>query len=137
MRASGQHRTGNERRGGAAVVELAVCLPVFMLIVLASMEACSMVFLRQAITAAAYEGARTGARHSGTTADTRTRCTQILTVRNVRGTQITLNPATIETLARGTPFRVTVTARCDANAIGPAPFFRGRTLSASVTMAKE
>ena len=51
-------RRPQESRGVAAA-ELAVCLPVIVLIVIATIEACSALFLKQSLTAAAYEGVRT------------------------------------------------------------------------------
>ena len=52
------------RRGGG---ELAVCLPVVVLLVIATIEACSAMFLKQSLTVAAYEGVRTALieRHAG------------------------------------------------------------------------
>lgn len=40
------NRRKTARRRGAAVVEFAVCLPVIILVVLGSIEAASMLFLR-------------------------------------------------------------------------------------------
>ncbi|MEM9660354.1 MAG: TadE/TadG family type IV pilus assembly protein, partial [Planctomycetota bacterium] len=37
-------------RCGLAVTELAVCLPVVVLLVLAMIEACTMIFLKQSLT---------------------------------------------------------------------------------------
>ena len=125
------------RRAGAAIVELAVCLPVFVLLVFASMEACSMIFLRQAITAAAYEGARVAARNGSTESQALARCNEILRIRNVKGAQVTFSPSPAEQQDRGTQLTVTITVNCAANAAGPAPFFADRTLTAAITMAKE
>ncbi len=43
------------RRRGAAIVELAVCLPVIALIVFASLEGANMLFVRQATVQAAMK----------------------------------------------------------------------------------
>ena len=40
------------------MVELAVCLPVIALLVLASIEACTMIFVQQGLETVAYETAR-------------------------------------------------------------------------------
>ena len=45
------------KREGAAVVEFAVCLPLIVLIVLGTIEAGSLLFLKQTLVQAAYEGA--------------------------------------------------------------------------------
>ena len=46
------------KREGAAVVEFAVCLPLVILIVLGTIEAGSLLFLKQTLVQAAYEGAK-------------------------------------------------------------------------------
>ena len=45
----------NRRRRGTAVVELAVCVPVLVLIVLGAMSATTMIFMRTAAVQSAYE----------------------------------------------------------------------------------
>ena len=47
-----------DARKGAAVVEFAVCLPVVVLIVLGSIEAASLLFLKQTLVQASYEGVK-------------------------------------------------------------------------------
>ncbi len=46
------------KRNGTATVELAVCLPLIVIIAFGSIEATNMIFLEQRLTAAAYEGAQ-------------------------------------------------------------------------------
>ena len=58
-------RRANVRRRGVAASELAVCLPVIVLLVLAMIEACTMIFLKQSLTVAAYEGVRTAIEPNG------------------------------------------------------------------------
>jgi len=43
-----------QNKRGAAVVEFAILLPVFVLILFGSIEACSMIFLQQSLEMAAY-----------------------------------------------------------------------------------
>ena len=63
-RSHGYRRVADHRvarrasRKGTATVEFAVCLPVLVTIVLGSIEATNAIFLKQHLTAAAYEGAR-------------------------------------------------------------------------------
>ena len=45
-------------RSGVAAVEFAVCLPVLVVLILGSIECCSMIFLRQSLAIVAYEGLR-------------------------------------------------------------------------------
>ena len=48
-----------------AVVELAVCLPVLVLIIMGSIEACNLTFLKQKLTEAAYQGAMVATQPQG------------------------------------------------------------------------
>src|SRR5262245_11435218 len=66
------------RRGirGVAAAELAVCLPIVVLLVLATIEACSALFLKQSLTVAAYEGVRTAIEEGATSANVQTACNQ-------------------------------------------------------------
>jgi Flp pilus assembly protein TadG len=129
-------RFANRRRTGSAVAEFAACLPVVVVIVLGTVEACSMIFLQQALTAAAYEGVRLGAKE-GSTADATRRCQQVLDGRRLANTSITISPASIESAPRGSSIAVTTSAPCGANGILPSQFYIGRTLTARCTMLKE
>jgi Flp pilus assembly protein TadG len=47
-------------RQAAATVELAICLPVVLTIAFGTIDICSVLFLKESLTIAAYEGARAG-----------------------------------------------------------------------------
>ncbi len=47
------------RRQGVAAAEFAVCLPMLVLALLGMLDCCSMIFLKQSLAVAAYEGAHT------------------------------------------------------------------------------
>ena len=125
------------KRRGTAVVEAAVCLPVIVLLVFASIECCSMIFLDQALYVASYEGIRKAVHPHATNEEVIERCNEILVARDVAGVTCTLDPADIEGLDRGVNISVTVSAPCDDNRIMPSWFFGGRVLSTSITMVKE
>lgn len=128
--------TPRDRRG-AALVELAVCLPLLMFLVLGSIDCCTMIFLKHSLSIAAYEGARVALRPEGTTAAVAARVNSVLSERAVLGGTITTNPTSVETSLAGAPLAVTVSAACDANAIMPSWFFGGKSITATVTMNKE
>ena len=127
----------NWQRGGVAAAELAVCLPVVVLLVIATIEACSMVFLKQSLTVSAYEGVRTALREGATESSVRATCEQILRDRRVEGAIVTIEPANIAALDPGDYVDVTVTAPCDSNSIVPNAFYQGQTLSATASMMIE
>lgn len=127
----------NSRRRGTAAAELAVCLPIVVLLVLATIEACSMVFVKQSLTVAAYEGVRTALVDGATAANVEATCEQILRDRHIGDATVTVQPADIAALRPGQYVDITVTAPCDANTILPSTFYRGKTLSATASMMIE
>lgn len=131
-----RHRKASDRRGVAAT-EFAVCLPVIVLIVLGMIECCTMIFLKQSLTIAAYEGVRTALQDQAQAGDVRRTGQQVLTQRRVQGGTIAVQPANIPAVPQGQFITVTVSAPADRNSVLPGSFFRGRTLSASATMMKE
>jgi Flp pilus assembly protein TadG len=126
-----------EKSRGVAAAELAVCLPVVVLIVLATIEACSAIFLKQSLTVAAYEGARTALAERQVAGSVQNACNQILNDRNVNDATVTTSPANIAALQPGEFFDVTVSAPCNSNSLVPTTFYRGRTLSATASMMVE
>ena len=125
------------KRRGVAAAELAVCLPVVVLLVIATIESCSALFLKQSLTAAAYEGVRVAIEKGATTASVQTACSQILADRRIQGSQVTLTPASIASLKPGDFIDVTVSAPCNPNSAVPTTFFRGHTLTAKASMMIE
>ncbi len=79
----------SKMRFGAACVELAVVLPVLVLIVLGTIEACAMTHLTQSLYIAAYEGTRVSLIPKSSTANVRDAIDEILSSRRIK------NPASI------------------------------------------
>jgi len=128
--------TDNRVRGVAAA-ELAVCLPLVVLLVIASIEACSAIFLKQSLTVAAYEGVRAAVAPGGTSSSVQATCNQVLADRRVNGAAVTVSPSNISALAPGEYVNVTVTAPCSSNSLVPTSFYRGRSLSTTASMMIE
>ena len=124
-------------RRGAAAVEFAICLPVMVLLVLSLIETCTMAFLKQSLTVAAYEGAHTALLPEATAADVRANCEQILQDRRVKSGTVEVTPRDLPRLPEGQYFEVRVSAPSDANGVLPARFFRGKILVGSAVMMKE
>ena len=82
-------------RRGAAAVEFAVCLPVVLLVVFGSIQAASMLFLRQATIQAAYEGVKVAIRGEGTDEGAREAAQAVLDGRQLTGVTIDIRPATL------------------------------------------
>ncbi len=108
---SSHHRNRLQRPGcrrAAATVELALVLPVMMIIVFGTLEVCQRMLLRQTAAVAAYETARLAARRTTTIPQALARGQSILTDRNVVGGVIEINPTPLATLATGGELQVTV-----------------------------
>ncbi|QEF96812.1 TadE-like protein [Stieleria maiorica] len=127
------------QRRGAATVEFAICLPALIALTIGTIDLCSMLFLKESITLAAYEGARRGVARGRTNADVIARVQEFLDERNI---QYSGNPCTFsspdftdaDTLENVT---TTVTVPCDGNLLIPSVLFAGIELSAEVTLRKE
>lgn len=110
---------------------------MIVLLVLGTIEACSMIFLKQTLSIAAYEGARTAIIPGKTKADVTAACMQVLAERKVTGGTVTVKPSDIPALNPGDYVDVTVSAPCNVNSVVPNKFYRGRTLSAKASMMIE
>ena len=124
-------------RQGVAAVEFAVCLPVILLLVLGMIETCSMIFVKQSLAVAAYEGAHAGVKFKATASEVRTTCEGILRDRRVKGATITVTPNDLRSLPLGEYFTIRVDAPSDSNGFLPLRFFRGTRLESSAVMMKE
>lgn len=132
-----RHRSCRTARRGVATVELAVCLPVLLLLVVGAIEGSNFIFLKQAVTVAAYESAHIVTRAGGTKAEAERRADQILSARSLDKTSISFSPANPEAALRGELVSVSVAAPASANSIGLDWFFDKQTVSATVRMVKD
>ena len=124
-------------RAGTATVEMAVCLPLLMLIGFGSIETANAIFLKQVVSQVAYEGARAAALPGATEADILKRCNDFLGVRRIKGATVSVSPAKVSVkTVSGTAIAVTVTASASANAISPTWFFKNSNMSKKVVMVR-
>src|SRR5262245_37575965 len=117
------------KRRGVAATEFAVCLPIVVLLVIGTIEACSMIFLKQSLAIAAYEGARTAIIPGATKTTVEAAVNQVLADRKVKGASVSVKPTDIASLNPGDYVDVTVTAPCNTNSVVRNKFYRGKTLS--------
>ncbi len=128
-----------QSRRAAAVVELAVCLPLLFTIIFGSIEACNVIFLKQAVTAAAYEGALVAMRPHVEETEVLDRINDILSSRQITGATITLDVPGLdfEDLAHGDQFTVTIQVATVGNVPDPRLFGVPDEVSASITAEKQ
>lgn len=127
----------NSSRRGIAATEFAVCLPILMVLVIGTIEACSMIYLKQTLTAAAYEGIRSSLVAGSTTADVENACRRILDPRRVRGATITVTPANYASQPEQTWITVRVTASGGDNSVIAGWFYAALVVDGEATMMKE
>lgn len=133
-RAARTRRFARSRRG-AALVEFALTAPLLFFILFASLEFARANMLRNTVEMAAYEGARRGIVPGATAEDVRDAARFPLATIFVRNASIDVEPETITDSTR--TVTVTVSVPLDGNFWGPAVFFRGKTVSNSLTMPRE
>lgn len=132
-----QRSQSHERRKGAALTEFAICVPVLAIFLYGTMEVCEMIYLRNALTLAAYEGARLACRRDATATTARTRAQQICTAQQVNSPTVTISPSNITGAAIGTRITVTVSANWTSNSITRFVLSSNYTFSVSSTMIRE
>jgi Flp pilus assembly protein TadG len=121
------YQSNRQARRGVAATEFAVCLPVLMLLLLGTIECCSMIFLKQTLAVAAYEAGHAALAPGATTAQAQAAAQAILTERRIAGGTITIAPRPLES----------ITAPTNTNRVLPLNFFGGRTLTATASFMRE
>lgn len=122
-------------RKGMAAVEFAVCLPVLVLIIMASIELTNFIYLKQSLTAAAYEGVREAVRRDATSSSVSSVAQSVLGARRINGATVRVMPGT--QVLVGSLLSVEVSAPSTANRVVVPRFVQGLTARATATMMKE
>ena len=125
-RPSHRNATGKKRpRFGSAVVELALVLPVLVLIVFGSIEANNAIYLQQVLTEVAYQGALEGVDVSSTEQNVVDRMQDYIDQTSFTGVTFDIvgtDGTDFDDLISGETFRVIVTAPYESMSIGIQAF---------------
>ena len=125
----------SQPRRGATTVEFALTAPLLFMVILAAIEFSRVNMVRHTVQNASYEGCRRGIVPGASADDVRQRANAVLGTVSVHGGQVTVEPAVI---ASDTPqVSVTVAAPLDQNGWITSVFFSGRTVTSSLTLARE
>lgn len=127
----------SRRRRGAAVVELAVCLPVIVLLVLGAIEGASLLFARQAMVECAYEAAIVAIRDNATNAQAIDAADSVIKSRRLSGLALTFDPADVSSIPRGRPVRVTASVPAGSHRLINSRLAGVTTIRAVAVMIKE
>lgn len=140
MRATTWRLALGRNRRGAALVEMAAILPVFVLIVFGILEAARMCMVSQLLTNAAREGCRVAVCKDRTLAEVTTLVKAILSGSGITASTVTVtsDPANLQTAGMRAPITLTVQVPFkDVNWL-PAPFvYSSTTVRARATLRSE
>ncbi len=103
------HQQVRDHRRGVAAVEMAMVLPVFVLIFLGVIEVARLGMVVQLMTTAAREGCRTAVLPDTTASDVQTHIEDVLTGSGISTPTIDIQPSGWETASQGTAISVTLT----------------------------
>ena len=120
-------------RSGIAIVELALVLPVFMAISLATIDTCRVIYVRHSAKIAAFECARIGVIPGATSADLQAQCDAIMTERGLKDYSYWLSKE-LQLLNRGDLLKVTVRIPADTNWFNHSWFYKDSNFDESVTI---
>lgn len=86
-------RSHRSRRTAAALVELAICLPLIAFLVGATVEACDLIFLRNSLATASYSGTLEVSRAGCTQTSITNQIAQVLNAAQVKNFTISITKA--------------------------------------------
>ncbi|WP_144059819.1 TadE family protein [Rhodopirellula sallentina] len=129
-------KNGKPARGGIAVTELAIGLPIVLLVAMGTMEMCTIIRLRQKLKMIAYEGARVGILPDAGAENVDWQCTTLCTEQSIESASIEMTPADPSSLDSGDWFQVSVAAPFTANSLTGAWMIDAFSLDESVSLQK-
>lgn len=125
LRTRPQKSIQNTRRGahptqphaGSAATELAVCLPVIVLVVFGSIQACGLIYLKHSATSAAYEATLELAKPNASNTSVTARAEQVLTALDITGGTVEIFPVdtNVSQVTAGDPISIVVTVPASPN----------------------
>lgn len=129
-------RSPTRNRRGAALTELAICLPILSIVTLGSIEAANGIYVRQKLVSVAYDLARTSSARGDQGGTIPTRASALFKTYGLKGASYSTSPRNLATVKSGSPITVTVTAPMSRNSIGLTRLYGKIRSTASVTMTK-
>lgn len=130
-------RPRRDQRRGAAAVEFAIVVPIFILLIIGFIELGRALMVQQVLTNASRVGARSAAMLNSTQAEVSNVVAEYAEGVSVSSAQVEISP---DPAAAATGDEITVTVSVDFSSVSwlPSPWFlNGATLTASSVMRKE
>jgi Flp pilus assembly protein TadG len=133
-----QSGRGAKRRRGTAVVEFAVVLPLFFLLIFGMIEFGRMVMVQQVLTNSAREGARVGVLDGSTKSKVDAAVNNYLTAAGISNSTTTVSPNPPSSATSSGAVTVTVSVPFNSVSWLPSPLYLGgKTMSFSAAMRRE
>lgn len=124
-----------DERTGATIAEVAVMMPIFVVIIFAMFEFTRMAVLRHTADNAAYEAARVAMVTGGTAQDALNEANRILNIVRTNGAQVTVQPSVITDATE--QITVQIDIPMDANGWILPKFTAGQQIVSSCTLRTE
>ncbi|KLU04696.1 putative transmembrane protein [Rhodopirellula islandica] len=129
-------RNKPSHRNAIAVTELAVGLPLLLMVMMGTVEACTMIRLQQKMKMVAYEGARVGVLPEAMADNVEWQCETLSADQRLNDIVVILDPVDPRTLDSGAWFTVEVRAPFSSNTLMGGWGFGNYDLTESVTLQK-
>ncbi|MFG0267818.1 MAG: TadE/TadG family type IV pilus assembly protein [Rhodopirellula sp. JB055] len=129
-------RNKSMHRNGIAVTELAVGLPLLLVVMMGTVEACTMIRLQQKMKMVAYEGARVGVLPDAKAENVEWQCDTLGTDQRLNDIVVVMDPMDPQSLDSGDWFTVEVQAPFSSNSLMGGWGFGNYDLTESVTLQK-
>lgn len=110
---------------------------MLLVILIGIIEASSMIYLKQSLSVAAYEGIRASVRSGATTSEVEVACNRILTARRVNGATIEVTPSDFEDQPPQTWISIRVSATGGSNSVIAGWFYDTLIVDGEAAMMKE
>ena len=140
-RTSTRIRQWRRRRSGAALLELAILMPVWLMLIFAQIETSRLCMVQQILNTAARQGCRVSVINGKTNSDVTTTINAVLTSGGLTGVTTTLNPTDCTTAhISSSPTTNQVTLSVGFSSVcwpSPSTYFSTATLTATATMSSE
>ncbi|MCG6158409.1 TadE/TadG family type IV pilus assembly protein [Rubinisphaera margarita] len=124
-------------RVGTATVEVAIALPILILLVFGSIETAEFVHLKQDLSICGYEAAKLASRGSSTTSEVTARFNELMTAKGINGASISVSPSLNDGTKAGTEIAITASVVTDSNFNLPMSFFNGKTLDTTIYVTRQ
>lgn len=130
-------RMKGKRRSGAALVELALVIPLFLTLVFGMMEMARLGMVAQQLTGAAREGCRVAVLPGKTASDVSARVNAYLSGVGLPSVTPTVTPSNWTTVSAGTPITVSLSMPYSSVRLFGSVFPQPTNVLASATFSSE